>query len=55
MSKFLEAMAILLWVAAIVNAVFLALWRDNELVLWTALLFSLWALLYEVRERKLPP
>jgi hypothetical protein len=52
MSKVFEAFAIVLWFAAIVNALFLGLWRDNELVLWTALLFSLWAVLYEVRERK---
>mgnify|MGYP000058179699 FL=1 len=52
MSKFLEAMAVLLWLFAIAAAfVFAASQRDIEFVLWTALLFSLWALLYEVRGR----
>jgi LPS O-antigen subunit length determinant protein (WzzB/FepE family) len=51
MSKLLEAMAVLLWLAVIVNAVFLGLWRDNMVILWTALLFTLWALLYEARSR----
>ena len=52
MSKILEAFAIVLWVATMANVYFLDLWQNNDMVLWTALLFSLWALLYEVRERK---
>jgi hypothetical protein len=34
-------MAVLLWLAVIANAVFLGLWRDNTVPLWTALLFTL--------------
>lgn len=50
MSRFLEAMAVLLWLFAIAAAfVFDVPQRDIEFVLWTALLFALWALLYEVR------
>ena len=50
MSMFFEGMAVLLWLFAIAAAfVFDVPQRDIEFVLWTALLFALWALLYEVR------
>ena len=55
LGRFFEFTAVVLWFLVVVNEVFLSLWGDNELVLWSALLFTLWALLYEMRDGKLPP
>jgi FtsH-binding integral membrane protein len=54
MSKLLEAITLVCWIAMVVNE-FAGLWSDNTLVLATAVLAALLALLYEVRERLKPP
>ena len=51
MSKFFEVVSAVCWLALLVNK-FLSLWSDDTWVIVSAVLFALWALLYEVRERK---
>lgn len=51
MSKFLEIVVIVCWLALMANQL-LALWADNTFVLATAVLAALLALLYAVRERR---
>ena len=51
MSKLFEVLSAVCWLALLVNQ-FVPLWEDNTLALASAVLFALWALLYEIRERK---
>ena len=51
MSKFFEVLSAVCWLA-LVGKQFVPLWEDNTLALASAVLFALWALLYEIRERK---
>lgn len=48
MSKFFEVLSAVCWLALLANK-FFSLWADDTWVIVSALLFSLWALLYEVR------
>jgi len=51
MSKFFEVISALCWLALLANKI-LSLWTDDAWVVVSAVLFALWALLYETRERK---
>lgn len=51
MSKLLEVIVLVCWIAMVVNE-FASLWTDNTMVLATAVLSLLLALLYEMRERR---
>lgn len=51
MSTFFEVLSAVCWLALLVNQ-FVSLLDDNTWVVLSAVLFALWALLYEFRERK---
>jgi hypothetical protein len=51
MSKFFEVWSAICWLALAVNR-FLSLGIDETWVIVSAVLFALWALLHEMRERK---
>ena len=51
MSKFFEVWSAICWLALAVNQ-FVTLWENDTWVITSAVLFALWALLHEMRERK---
>ena len=50
MSKFFEVLSAVCWLALLVSK-FVPLLDDTTFMMASAVLFALWALLYEIRER----